>query len=100
MAIPTYNRGKTVPVTVHTYNSSGTLTDLSDGVNITIVDPRGTKVIDDVSMTNSATGTYTYNYTTGRTNILGDYVVTTTGEDSSTFEVEKGEFKLEAQYGE
>ena len=95
-----YQRTETVRTTVYTYNLSGTLVDISSNPVITIVDPRGVKVVDETSMTKSATGTYVYSWTSTSTSALGRYVITTVGTDSSASIVNKNEFDLEASFGE
>ena len=56
-----YYQGETMPQEVEVTDQTGVLTD-PDTIVITIVDPEGTKVVDEESMSYDATGKYYYNY--------------------------------------
>ena len=95
-----YQRGETIKTLFYTRSLSGTLVDVSDTPTITIVDPRGTKVIDSDSMTKFATGSYRYLYDPGANSVLGKYHVTCICVDGSNTITEKEDFLLQDAYGE
>lgn len=95
-----YQRGETAKVLFYTRSLSGALVDVSSTPTITIVDPRGTKVIDAASMTKFATGSYRYLYNPGSNAVLGKYHVTCICIDGSNTITEKDDFLLQDAYGE
>lgn len=56
-----FQQGETMCETVLVYNTLDVLFD-PDYVKITVNDPDGTEMLAETSMTNTATGTYTYGY--------------------------------------
>ena len=90
----------TVLVRAYVYNEDDALTDPTS-ITVTIVDPAGTKKVDNAAMTKHSTGVYDYFYNTAADSVEGNWVgeVTTIdgiGEGAKTtivpfsFEVKKG----------
>lgn len=98
--VDVFERTETVSFLLYVYNLAGTLVDPDTGCTITIVDSRGTKVVDTIAMTKTDTGTYTYNYTTLVSSALGRYHGTLVAVDSSTNTIATIEFIVRAQFGE
>ena len=95
-----YEREETAKIIVYTKSLSGNLVDIASEPTITIVDPRGVKVVDGDSFTWFATGSYRYLYTTVKNSVLGKYHATATCVDGSNTVIKKDDFMVTGTYGE
>lgn len=67
-------RKGTVRIIVYVYDDDEALVDATS-VDISIIDPDGTIVVDETAMTKTATGTYEYYYTTTTSVDEGNYQI-------------------------
>ena len=58
----TFQRPETVPIWAEVKDWDGNYVDPSEGVTLTLYDPKDTKKVDGLAMTKSATGKYVYHY--------------------------------------
>ena len=91
----------TVLVRAYVYDEDDALTDPTTSITVTIVDPAGTKKVDNAAMTKHGTGVYDYFYNTAADSVEGNWVGEVTTIDGSdggaktaiatfSFEVKKG----------
>ena len=74
-----------------TVKSGVNLTDPTTSMKITITDPDGTAIVNDVAMTKDSTGTYHYDYLPVK---LGIYTVTYTATDTTRVSKHKDQFRV------
>lgn len=96
MAMKQYYRGETIEIT-------GTITDKDNAAAnptistvVRIKDPVGTRQVEDVAMTNEATGSYYYAYAIAADAALGEwtYEVIATDGAGSDVSISSGSFKV------
>ncbi len=94
-------RKATVRILVYVYDDDGDLADATS-VNISIIDPDGTVVVDGATtdMTWTATGTYEYFYITTTSVVEGDYQIECDIVDSSYHTYVHSQFNLTAGINE
>ena len=94
-----YFRGETMEVTGTITNSSGTAANPTVSTKVRIMDPHGTRKVEDVSMTNSATGSYYYPYEIAADALIGKwtYEVITTDGNGSDVSIGDGYFTVKAR---
>ena len=92
-------RRGTVRVICYVYDDDEALV-AATSVAISIVDPDGTVVVDEVSMTATATGTYEYYYTTTITVDEGNYQIEVDILDGSYHTFVHGHFSMVAGVNE
>lgn len=79
------------------YNESGALVDPSTSVKVTLLDPAGTKQLDDVAMIYTAVGTYDYYYTVASDAVEGWWPGEVWATDGSYKSL--GQFGFEVSHG-
>jgi hypothetical protein len=84
ISVSVFIRKGTVYIWSYVYNSSGTLTDPTGSIKVTVSrQSDSTKVVDAQAMTKSATGTYYYIYRTDTSVELGKYNIEVHSVDGS-----------------
>lgn len=92
-------RRATVRVLVYVYDDDEVLT-AADGVDISIIDPDGTAVVDEAAMTATATGVYEYYYTTTTSVIEGNYQIEADITEGGYHTYVHGHFRMTAGVNE
>ena len=92
-------RKGTVRIIVYVYDDDEALV-AATSVDISIVDPKGTVVVDEAAMTPTDTGVYEYYYTTTTSVVEGDYQIEADITDSSYHTYEHGHFNMMAGINE
>lgn len=92
-------RKATVRILVYVYDDDGDLVDATS-VDISIINPSGTAVVDEVAMTKASTGTYEYYYTTTVSVVEGNYQIECDITDGSYHTYVHGHFSLAAGINE
>ncbi len=88
-----FTRTGTIRTICYVYDDDEALVDATS-VSITIKDPDGTLVVDDVAMTKNSTGMYEYFYTPATTAILGNYQIECDILDGSYHTIRHSHFNL------
>lgn len=91
-----FQRTETVVCEAEVRDLAGALADPSTSMKITVTDPDGTVVVNDLSMTKDSTGQYHYDYTPGSSTVLGWHLVHYVATDGGRVTVEDDGFTLEA----
>lgn len=86
-------RKGTVRTICYVYDDDEALVDATS-VDISIKDPDGTMVIDEVAMTKTATGVYEHFYTTTTAVVVGDYQVECDVTDGSYHTYQHASFRM------
>ena len=91
-----YFRGETVEITGTIVDSNNAAANPSVSTVVRIKDPDGTRQVEDVAMTNEATGAYCYAYAIASDAELGEwkYEVITTDGAGSDVSIGSGSFKV------
>ena len=87
--------GETVVCSITIKNAAGVLVDPATSIKITIEDPDGLKVVDDVAMNNDGVGLDHYDYTSPLTVKVGTYTVWYIAIDGARTTKQKDTFELE-----
>ncbi len=98
--ITEFIRKGTVRIIAYVYDDDGDLVDAT-GLDVSIKDPSGTLVIDEVAMTDKiATGAYEYYYTTTTAVVVGNYRYEIDVLDGSYHTYAHGHFRMTAGINE
>lgn len=92
-------RKGTVRCIVYVYDDDEDLVDATS-VDVSIIDPDGTAVVDETAMSKTATGTYEYYYTTTTSVVEGDYQVEADITDGSYHTYVHSHFRMMAGINE
>ena len=87
--------GETVICSIEIRNAAGVLVNPATSIKITIENPDGTKVVNDVAMTNDGVGLDHYDYTSAVTVQVGTYTVWYIAIDGTRTTKQKDTFELE-----
>jgi len=87
--------GETIICSIEIKTAAGVLTDPATSIKITIEDPAGVKVVDDVAMTNDGVGLDHYDYTSAGTAQVGTYTIWYIAIDGARTTKQKDTFELE-----
>lgn len=99
LVVSEFIRKGTIRTIVYVYDDDQALVDATS-VSISIKDPIGTVVIDEVGMTKTATGIYEHFYTTTTSVEVGNYQVECDILDGSYHTFAHGHFKVRAGINE
>ena len=75
-------------------DDDGDLTTPATSTKITITDPDGTKVVEDIAVTFNSIGIWQYLYTPNASAVIGAYHVRITGVDSARTSIKDSQFFL------
>jgi len=87
--------GETIICSIEIRDAAGVLTDPATSIKITIEDPDGDKVVNDVAMTNDGVGLDHYDYTSAGTVEVGTYTIWYIAIDGARITTQKDSFELE-----
>ena len=101
MAAKEYFPGDSVHCTALTSTTAAVAANPSVSIVIRIKDPLDSRVIEDIAMTNLATGSYVYVYDTTTSSLLGEYIfeVIAVDGDGADVVIEDGSFILRPRRG-
>lgn len=97
--INTHKRGATIAIWAEVRDWAGALVSPSDGVKLTVTDPKGTVKVDAQAMAESETGKFVYYYNSQASDELGWWPCQAKGQDGSgagaKYTIKTGSFLLQ-----